>query len=225
MIFMKAVHEDAMLEDFIKRIRVRREEEAQEILKKAEEEAMKIIEAAKEEARIKALKEAERIVQEAESKSIMMKRIAETRARLAHRLRILQEKNKLIETVFENVMEFLKKEVVSSAEYEKILEGLILEAAVAIGGGELKVVLSKPCQLDFEYLAKMVEEKTGVKTKFETILKPMSFIGGVLVMTRDETVTFDNTFEGRVKRMREDFIREVSRILFPTGKNILSKGE
>ncbi|MEM2931182.1 MAG: V-type ATP synthase subunit E family protein [Thermoproteota archaeon] len=217
---MKTVHEDAILEDFIKRIRVRREEEAQEILKKAEEDAMKIIEAAKEEARIKALKEAERIVQEAESKSVMMKRIAETKARLAYRLRILQEKNKLIETVFENVIEFLKKEVVSSAEYEKILEGLILEAAVTIGGGELKVILSKPCKLDFEYLAKVVEEKTGVKTKFETILKPMSFIGGALVTTKDETIIFDNTFEGRVKRMRKDLIREVSRILFQTEKDL-----
>ncbi|MEM2239268.1 MAG: V-type ATP synthase subunit E family protein [Candidatus Bathyarchaeia archaeon] len=221
---METIHEDTILEDFIKRIRMRREEEAQEILKKAEEEAMKIIEAAKEEARIKALKEAERIVQEAESKSIMMKRIAETKARLTYRLRILQEKNKLIEAVFENVMEFLKEKVVPSAEYEKILEKLILEAAVAIGGGELKVILSKPCQLDFENLAKVVEEKTGVKTKFETILKPMSFIGGALVTNKDESVIFDNTFEGRIKRMKKDLIREVSRILFQDVERPSPKG-
>jgi len=215
---MGAVHVKALSEErFVRRIKLRGEEEAKRIIAEAEERVKQIIEEAKEMARAEALKEADKIMQEAEERSSMIKQIAEAQARLTYRLRILQEKNEVIKQVFEKAMERLE-EFISSADYGKVLERLIVEAAVSMGGGDLRVVLPKPYQVDLKAVAKMVEEATGNRTRLELLVEAGGFSGGVLVMTKDGRVVFDNTFEGRMKRMRKDLVKEVSLILFPREK-------
>lgn len=209
-------------EKFLERIRLRGEEEAKRIIAEAEAEARRIIGEAREKASIEAKSEADRIIKEAREKALTIKRIAEAQARLAYRLRILEEKNKLIEMVFDKAKARLN-EVASSVEYRDILENLIIEAAIAIGGGHLKVILPRPCQIDLDNIAATLERETGVKTRFELVLEHSNFSGGVIVTSVDGKVVYDNTFEGRMKRMKKDIIKGVALILFPGEKESIKR--
>jgi vacuolar-type H+-ATPase subunit E/Vma4 len=68
--------------------------------------------------------------------------------------------------------------------------------------------------LNLDGIAKLIERETECETKLEATFESMNISGGVLVMTSDGTVTFDNTFEGRMRRMRKDLIKEIALILF-----------
>lgn len=211
---MSNIYSGATLrEKFLERIKLQGEDEARRIIAEAEAEARRILEEAREKAHIEASREAGKIIKEAEEKASTIRLIAEARARLVYRLRILEEKNKLVENVLEEAKKRLN-EFLLSVEYTRILEKFIIEAAIAIGGGNLKIILPKLYDIDLDGIAKIVERETGVKTMFEVIVEEGSFSGGVIVISSDGKLVFDNTFEGRMKRMRKDLIKHIPTILF-----------
>ncbi|MCS7385960.1 MAG: V-type proton ATPase subunit E [archaeon GB-1867-005] len=192
------------------------------ILKEAKQKVEEIISKAKEQADAM-IAEAERKVEE-QVKQRLAKLLASveeegrrriSEAKLEARRIILQAKEEAIMRVFDEVTTKLK-EIVEKPEYAKILEKLICEAGEALGGGELVATLNERdanIKIDWEGIAKKIESKVGRETKIQGTYGKVSDIGGVIVSTADGKFTFDNTFEGRMKRMEKKLRLIASNVL------------
>ena len=129
---------------------------------------------------------------------------------------ILSEKEKIIDRVFDEVKKKLR-EFTSTNEYDKILESLIEEGAIAAGGGELQVHINSydhrrnPA---LDQLSSNVEKATGVRTMLRKAAEPASIIGGTLIKSEDGKVTVDNTLEALIESRRKDLEPKISTILF-----------
>jgi len=211
---MKAVVGEAIIRKIIEHGKA----EAEKIIKDAEVRAKQILESARAEAYREAAERVNSIKSDAEVRAAMIRHTAATKAKIMHRLKMLEEKNRMIEDVFKVAWEELAK-FTRTDRYLEVLKNLILEAALSIGGGRLRIVIPQHHgavieKINLQDLAKIVEERTGNKTDFEVTIEPLNVSGGVIVETLDGRIMFDNTFEGRMKRMRKDIVREVGLILF-----------
>lgn len=205
-------------EELIQRILEQGRLEAQRILKEAKEKAKSILDEARVRARREVAEKIESIKREAEERATMIRHVAEVRAKMAYRLKMLEEKNKMIEEVFKAAWDRLNR-LTEKDEYLKVLEELIIEAAISIGGGRLRIIAPQHQEeavkrLNLEDIARTVEEETESRTEFELVFKPLKVTGGVIVETQDGRIMFDNTFEGRMKRLRNTLVKEVGLILF-----------
>jgi len=190
---------------------------AEDIVKGAKREASRIIEEAEQEAR-RILEEAKRISkQEAERKVSE----ARDRARYAYeeilakgRMRtknmLLEKREELIDRVFKEVEERLKKRV-SSKVYEKDLVRIACDACNKLGADEV-IVRANP--KDLRLLQKYRDEIAGKVGKRISFGDPIETVGGVRVSTSDGKIEVDDTLEGRMKRNFEDLRTKVAKILF-----------
>ncbi len=184
----------------------------EEIKRKADEEIKRIIENAKREAENiinRAERELERRVEAKISQETSSleeedkRRVAE--ARLEARRMILEVKEKAISSVFEKLKSQLR-EFTRTQDYVEVLSKLVCEAGIALGGGELIVEVNedhKNLNINWDEVARTIEEKTGKPTKISVSYTHVSDIGGAIVRTADGRFTFDNTFEGRIDRMQK----------------------
>jgi len=89
------------------------------------------------------------------------------------------------------------------AEYDKILVSLIIEAGIAVDGGNLTVFLRKEDQnkiKDFTPIAKEVTKKTGNKCSLQLSKNTINTIGGVVLKTDDGSISINNTFEALLEQ-------------------------
>jgi len=124
------------------------------------------------------------------------------------------------ETWIDNVLNEAKNELkilTQSKKYLPILEKLITEAGIILGGKELEVSMNKqdstlPVKLD--NIAKEISEKTGFKTKLRLSKEKLKVIGGAIVRTANGKVIMDNTFDDILVRREKDLRFEIAKILF-----------
>ncbi len=186
---------------------------AENIIAKAKEEAKKILDEAEQEAK----KEAEEIINKKKADAEAQARRILSEAKLEARLKILNAKEQLISEAFDTAIEKLK-EFSQSTQYKTALENLIKDAAIIIRGGDLEVLLPENTNvnLDLSKIAKEVENQTGVKTSLSISNETIRSIGGVIVRSKDQFLTVDNTFEARLERLREQLRVNVANLLFKT---------
>jgi vacuolar-type H+-ATPase subunit E/Vma4 len=124
------------------------------------------------------------------------------------------------ETWIDNVLNEAKNELkilTQTKKYRPILEKLIIEAGIILGGKELEVSMNKqdstlPLKLD--NIAKEISEKTGFKTKLRLSEGKLKVIGGAIVRTANGKVIMDNTFDDILQRREKDLRFEIAKILF-----------
>lgn len=126
--------------------------------------------------------------------------MAEIRAR-AEMLRLLDEES---ERVMKSAMERISS-MPRDSNYERIIELLLEEAAAAVGSAELVVRPAKP---DVAVAKRAISRLSRTK-RFKGISMALSeeavdSIGGVVVSSADGRVSYDNTFEARLERSREN---------------------
>jgi len=156
------------------------------------------------------------LLKKAESEAELNKLNSIANAKIKANWVILSKK----ETWIDNALNEAKNELTiltQSKEYISILEKLIKEAGVILGGKELEVLLNKqdsklPLKLD--ELAKAISEKTGFKTKLRLSAEKPNVIGGAIVRTANGKVIMDNTFDDIFKRREKDLRSEIAKILF-----------
>jgi len=190
--------------------------EADETIERSRKTAQGVLDEKREEAKKKAEGESESLVKasEGQARSIVESSIANSRIRM--NWVILSEKEKIIERVFGEVKKKLR-EFTRTNEYDKILESLIEEGAVAAGGGELQVHLnSYDCQrnLALDQLSDNVEKATGVRTMLRKATDPANTIGGALIKSKDGKVAVDNSLEAVIESRRKDLEPKISTLLF-----------
>ena len=186
---------------------------AEEIITKAKEKAQKILDEAKREAE----KEVNEIINRRKVDAEARARRIISEARLEARLKLLNAKEEVISNAFDTALERLK-EFCQTPEYKEVLENLIKDAAITIGGGNLEVLLSENTNIepDLSKIAKEVEKQTGTATSIVISKDKVKSIGGAIVRSLDQSFTVDNTFEARLERVREQLRVSVANVLFKT---------
>lgn len=210
------VFEETPLEERLEKIKNKimeqAEKQANEILEEARKRAAKVIEEAEKRAERKASEILRRGTEEAERER--RKVIAE--AKLKARQMVTKAKEEGIKKAFEEARKKLE-EIASSKDYAQILEKIIERSAVALGGGELEVVLPGQhanISLNLERIAEEVSKKTGVKTTLEKAKETVYATGGAIVRRKDGGVLINNTFEAILEREEKNLRIKVAKILF-----------
>jgi V/A-type H+/Na+-transporting ATPase subunit E len=180
---------------------------ADSILNEAEEKASKIVE----EARARARREADELIARAKLDAEALRRsILSTKVR-ANRLRLLDEKNKIIQSVMSSVEERLTS-LGKSGDFQDSLKRMVTEAAAAIGSDEPIVHVGFPgvSKKDLDSIASALPK--GAKLLIED--NPIDLLGGVIVSDPQGRVVFNNSFRARLDRMETQLLSMVSSTIF-----------
>jgi len=189
---------------------------AEHIIQEAQKSAEEILEKQRQLGVQKANESARLIVKKAESEVELNKLRSMANAKIKANWVILSKKETWVDNVLNEAKNKLKI-LTQSKEYISILEKLITEAGVILGGKELEVLLNEqdstlPLKLDD--LAKEISEKTGFETKLRLSGEKLKVIGGAIVRTANGKVIMDNTFDDILRRREKDLRFEIAKILF-----------
>ncbi|KON31076.1 hypothetical protein AC478_03325 [miscellaneous Crenarchaeota group-1 archaeon SG8-32-3] len=197
------------------------------IVEEAKKSADHILQEAEKSAADTLKKQKLRGVQRAKEASKILLRKAENEAEFNKKNSIANSKIKAKwvilskkETWIDNILKEVKNELKilkQSKKYLSILEKLIIEAGVTLGGKELVVLLNpqdSALPLKLGNLAKEIGEKTGFKTELNMSKEKVEVIGGALVKTADGKVIMDNTFDDILRRREKELRSEIAKILF-----------
>jgi len=195
-------------------------EEAKKTAKIIIQEAQKSVEETLENQRQRGVERANEaakiLLNKAESEAELYKLNSMANAKIEAKWVVLSKK----ETWTENVLNKAKDELkvlTKSKKYLPILEKLIKQAGVALGGKELEVLLNaydSALPLKLNKLAKEIGEKTGSKTKLKLSKEKPEVMGGVIVRKAEGKVIMDNTFDDILRRREKELRSEIARILF-----------
>jgi len=189
---------------------------AEHIIQDAQKSAEETLEKQRQLGVQKANESARLLFKKAESEAELNKLNSMANAKIKANWVILSKKETWIDNVLNEVKNELKI-LTQSKKYLPILEKLITEAGVILGGKELEVLLNEqdstlPLKLD--ELAKEISEKTGFKTKLKLSEEKPEVIGGAIVRTANGKIIMDNTFEDILKRREKEIKSKIAEILF-----------
>ena len=188
------------------------ETEAEKILEEAEREKAQIIR----EARMEAERRQQWILREAEAEAELLKRRELARTGLQIRMEMLATKEELIAQAIAKALEKLEA-FTKEPGYRTLLEQLIVEGAVGLGGGELQVQTNEADASKLPNLQNLEPRITEqIKTEATLKLAPerLNCTGGVLITKADGSVYIDNTFEARIARQRREIRVLIANALF-----------
>ena len=191
-------------------------EEAQTIVKNAQDYAKAVIEKEKLSARQNAEKEATKLLKKAKNDATIIGEKIYTDVKRQSGWTVLTEKNRLMTMVLEEVKNRLLDMQKSSRKYRKVIERLIVNAGIVLGGGLLEILINEnDSGLSFrlDMLEKEISAKTGVDTKLKFSDQHIVAVG-VIVKTADDRIFVDNTFESILSRRERKLRIEIARILF-----------
>src|SRR5436190_11672501 len=177
------------------------------IVEQAEEKSKQILEDAKAQAQRDANDILSRASLEAESirRSILSSRIR------TNRLRILDEKNKIVQGVLKSVEQRLS-DIANTDQFEPTLKRLVLEAVEA-GGTDNTVV-----KVGFRNAQKKNLQSLGQSlpkgTKLHADATPIHDLGGVVANDTEVKTIFNNSFNVRIDRLAYQLITTIASTIF-----------
>ncbi len=190
--------------------------EAKSILEQAKKSAEMVLDKRKTSALQEAEKKAASILKRTESEVKGIREMVPTDAKRRASWMVLSEKERLVTGALDEVK--TKLEIFSQSEkYLPVLEKMILDAGIALGGGKLEVSLNtrdSVLPLKFTTLAKAIVEKSGNKTQIKLSRENLEVFGGVVVKKMDRRIVVDNSFEAILKRRERDLRFKIAKILF-----------
>lgn len=197
-----------MVDDILKNAKI----EADKILKDANEQTKEIVQRGQDAAE----KEKNSILETESKKVTEIEKQQIASINLQARREILQKKEDEIKIAFDlaktELTNFHKK-----AAYAKVLEGLIIEAGTAIGGGVISIKTRKGDATkikDLTSIAKAITKACGNKCTLKISKETINAMGGVILQTEDESITIYNTFEARLDQKYRLIRTEVANTLF-----------
>ena len=182
-------------EKIIQQIKKDAEKEIKQIQKEAEKQAKTIIEEAKKEAK----KEAEKIFENGKKQSDNTEKIIISKANQDVKREIMKAKEKIIEECF--VKAHQKLSFVKGKEYENTVEQYIKDGTIKLGK-ECSIMISR-------------EEDKNIIQKHGLISSGhVEASGGVKLVSKDQRIILDYTFDGILKRDRDKIRNKVGKLLF-----------
>ena len=177
------------------------------IVEQAEEESKQILE----ESRAQAQRDASDILSRASLEAESIRRsILSSRVR-ANRLRILEEKNKIVQSVLKSVEQRLS-DIAGTDQFESTLKRLVLEADQAVGTDNALV------RVGFRNAEKKGLQSLGQSlpkgTKFLADETVIDELGGVIVSDPEGKMSFNNSFKARIERLDNQLLTTISSTIF-----------
>lgn len=203
------------LEKMVEQIEEKAKQERESILKEAKEKA----DEKKNEGKKKAEEEKKRIIEKGKEEADRIRRRTLASARRKGRQEKLEAREKVIQEVLEDVEKELSNLRKNDERYENILKNLIEAGGVAVGGGNLEVLLSERDEdvlsngIKSE-LSEKVSERTENETSLEIIPNLQNTKGGTIVQRKDGSISCNNTFEARLERLKRSLRPKIAEILF-----------
>src|SRR5690349_13315213 len=167
---------------------------ASEIIGEAEMKARQITE----EAQVNAQKGADEILAKASLEAENIRRsILSSRIR-ANRLRLLDEKNRIVQDILRSVEQRLT-ELASTEQFLPSLKRFVAEAVEAIGSDDaiVRVGFKNPETKGLESIGKTLPK--GIKFVVES--RPIDDLGGVVASDAKGNTVFSNSFKARLQRL------------------------
>lgn len=195
------------------------------IMSEAQDKADKIIQDAQAEVdqiNADATKNAEaeknKILENGKKQSDMRYQQIISEAKMNARRAELGAKEEVIEAAFSKAFDELSQIASSGDEqYIRALAGMIKEAGIEIGGGELivKVKESDASTISSKFSSIIQDIKTYTNTETTlTLGEPVDIIGGAIVSTVNGDIEVNNTIESRLDRNKKILRSEVASVLF-----------
>ena len=189
---------------------------AEHIIQEAQKTAEDTLEKQRQRGVNKANEVAQSIFKKAENEAEVIKLSITANAKIKANWTILSKKEWCIAAVLNEAKNKLRI-LTQSKEYIPILEKLITEAGIILGGKELEVLLNEqdstlPLKLD--KLAKEIGEETGFETKLRLSEEKAKVIGGAMLRTINGRVIMDSTFDDILGRREKDLRSKIAKILF-----------
>lgn len=186
--------------------------EAEAVIRESERHAMEKLE----KTMVEANAVYESILAESKGAIIGEQRKIEALGEVEIRNRLLQVKDTIVDSVFEEALGRLN-EYAKTDEYHVCLQELLQEAAREVSSKKLVVFANLK---DKEWLAEGNLENLSKKMRINMMLggEAEDCIGGCKIQSLDGRIVFDNTFEARLKQARLMLQQEVTKILFETEK-------
>lgn len=184
------------------------EKEAKTIILRAEAQAEKILEEAEKEAE----KKYESIINENKEKLRTKEQQSIILFELEAKNRLLRAKEELIEAVYDRTLNRLR-EYTLTKDYMNCLLRLISEASRQISSDELTIQLN---ERDYQALTekRLLDFSRKIGVKLVKSKKRIDCIGGVIAMSPDGKIVVDNTFENRLRMLKNSLRVKVAEILF-----------
>lgn len=181
-------------------------EDAEHAVSEAKAKAENIRQNAKE----KAEAERSKILEQANREADRVRSQAVAVAQLKARTMQLEQREKLLDSVFSAARQKLTTMQLDS-DYEQVAERLLREALTQLSAGTVKVRADQTTQ---ELFTTSMLEKLSKDLKVNVQLeKPLERGTGVIVETVDGHRQYDNTLETRLKRMQDSLRTSVYHIL------------
>jgi len=177
------------------------------IVEQAEEKAKQILE----ESQAQAQRDANDILSKASLEAESIRRsILSSRIR-ANRLRILEEKNKIVQSVLKSVEQRLS-DIAGTDQFESTLKRLVLEAVQAVGTDNALV------RVGFRNAEKKGLQSLGQSlpkgTKLLADETAIDELGGVIASDPEGKMSFNNSFKARIERLDNQLLTTISSTIF-----------
>jgi len=182
-------------EKIIERIKKDSEKEIKQILKEAEKQASVVIEDAKKIAK----HESDKILSDGKQQAENIRKIMASKASQDAKREIMNAREKIIEECFTKAHH--KLSTLKEAEYKKVVTKLIEDGRKKLEG-QCNILVSR--DIDREIVTSM-----GLK-----VIGTVETAGGVVIKSSDGRITLDHTFDGILKRKKDEIRRKVGKLLF-----------
>ncbi|AIC16549.1 archaeal A1A0-type ATP synthase, subunit E [Nitrososphaera viennensis EN76] len=198
---------NSALERTINKVLSQKETELISQIDSAYQESLKNLEAS----RSKLDAERARIIESAKKQAENLKRQIVGSSRLSARNKELL----MIETDVNEAFERAKAWLASSSKddsYRSLLARVVEESIPSVGSDDVIVECNKN---DAEQVKKIVADlsKKNPKLKARVSDQPINAIGGVRVKSADGTMSFDNTLDSRIERLKPLIRKNIARML------------
>lgn len=180
---------------------------AEETIKEAQANAQRNLE----EARQRAQKESEEIISRATVEAESIRRgILSSKVRV-NRLRILDEKNRIVQDIIHQVEDQLSS-IAGSNQFEETAQRFVTEAVKAVDSDQpiVRVGFKDATKKDLDGISRVLPK--GGKLVVDD--KPIDDLGGVVATDPGGRVIFNNTFKSRLERLDNQLLTLISSTVF-----------
>lgn len=154
-------------------------------------------------------KEVQSIMTEAQRQAETRSRRIAGEAEISARNKSLQLVELTLNSVFEKGLSLMKNDQYSHSE--ELLEKLLRESLQFVQSGEIRINLTQKDSTTLSRILPKISKETGVKMVIDE--KPLDSPGGLRVSSFDGSISYDNTFEARLERVKPVLRRKLSAIL------------
>ncbi len=195
------------LENLQNRILSDAKHKAEEAIKDAQAKAQQILE----EARLRAQKESEEIIAKANVEAEAIRRSVLSSKVRVNRLRILDEKNRIVQDIIHGVEDRLSS-ISKSEQFEETAQRFVTEAVKAVDSDHpvVRIGFRDVSKKNLDGISRVFPK--GGKLVIDE--KPIDDLGGVVATDPEGRVVFNNTFKSRLERLDNQLLTLISSTVF-----------